>query len=506
MNMPKMTHKTTPHAAALSRRHALAAGLLLPAGLWLPGSALAVPGDDEPPAPQAPRPLALPPFSEHTLANGLAVIVAPRPGLPAVSLSLVVRAGPEADPAGKPGVAQMVAGLWPKGALRQGRPVPATDLARQAEALGSAIDARSNWGASVLGMTVTSPRLPEALALLADVLRRPLLAAAELERARSQALDGLRVTLGNPGDVAALALRRVFWGDVPHGRVAPPAAVKRITLADVQAWQARWVRPDRVALLLSGDITPEAGQALAQRLLGDWKAPAGAAPVVEAAAPRSLDSPLVLIDLPGAGQTGVAVAAPFVASGAADRRIAQVAQAVLGVGYSSRINQEVRIQRGLSYGAFATAEAFAAGGMFSAQAQTNHPTAAEVLQLLRATITGLADKPPGAAERAARQATVVGSFARRLDTNGGLSALLLGQILNGRPLADLDKVVPETMAVTAEQVQAFARQRWAAAGLRAVVVGDLSAAGPSLAALAPQALRLTMAELDLEQAGLRKPG
>ena len=87
-----------------------------------------------------------------------------------------------------------------------------------------------------------------------------------------------------------------------------------------------------------------------------------------------------------------------------------------------------------------------------------------------------------------------------------LSALLLGQILNGRPLADLDKVVSETMAVTAEQVQAFARQRWAAAGLRAVVVGDLSAAGPSLAALAPQALRLTMAELDLEQAGLRKPG
>ncbi|OYU74075.1 MAG: peptidase M16, partial [Burkholderiales bacterium PBB5] len=270
----------------------------------------------------------------------------------------------------------------------------------------------------------------------------------------------MRVTLGNPGEVASLALRRVFWGDVPHGRVAPPAAIKRLTLADLQAFQALWVRPDRVVLVLAGDITPEAGQALAQRLLGDWKAPAGVAPVVDAAPPQSLASPLVLIDLPGAGQTGVAVAAPFVATAATDRRIAQVAQAVLGVGYSSRINQEVRIQRGLSYGAFANAESFAAGGMFTAQAQTNHPTAAEVLQLLRDTVTGLASKPPGAAELAARQATLVGSFARRLDTNGGLSALLLGQILNGRPLADLDKLVPETLAVTAEQVQAFARQRW----------------------------------------------
>ncbi|OYU75921.1 MAG: hypothetical protein CFE45_32105 [Burkholderiales bacterium PBB5] len=189
----------------LSRRQALAAGLVLPSGLWLPGGARAVPGDDEPPPAQAPRPVVLPPFHEHSLANGLAVVVAPRPGLPVVSLSLAVRAGPEADPVGKPGVAQMLATLWPKGALRGGRRVSATELARQAEALGSALDTRSSWGASLLGMTVTSPRVPEALALMADVLRRPLLAAAELERARTQALDGLRVTQGNPGEVASLA-------------------------------------------------------------------------------------------------------------------------------------------------------------------------------------------------------------------------------------------------------------------------------------------------------------
>jgi zinc protease len=378
-------------------------------------------------------------------------------------------------------------------------------LARQAEALGGALNAGSTWGASTLGMTVTTPRVDEALALMADVLRRPMLAADELERARAQALDGLRVTYGSPGEVANLALRRAFWGAVPHGAVAPAAAVQRITRTDLQAFQSLWVRPDRVALVLAGDITPEAAQALAQRLLGDWRAPANAAPALPLAPPVPIAQPLVLIDMPGAGQSGVAVAAPFVASQAADRHTGLVAQAVLGGGYSARLNQEVRIKRGLSYGVMAGAEAFAPGGMFSAQAQTNHPTAAEVLGILRGEITRLADAPPAADELAARQATLAGSFARRLETTGGVSALIVGQLAQGRPLADLATHVPALLAVTPAQVQAFAKAHWASGALRAVVVGDLAAAGDSLAALSPQALRLKMADLDLEQAGLRKP-
>ena len=498
-----------PVPTMINRRGALAAALALPVG-WATlssQSARAAPGVDEPPLPQAPRPLLLPTLAQHTLDNGLTLVVAPRERLPVVSLTLLVRAGPEVDPAGQPGVAAMTAALWPKGATRGGRRVGAAELARQAEALGGALDANSSWGASTLTMTVTTQRTDEALALLVDVLRHPLLAADELERVRAQALDGLRVTLGNPGEVAALALRRSFWGDVPHGRVAPPAAVQRLQRQHLLAFQAQWVRPDRVALVLVGDITLEQGRALAQRLLGDWRAPANAlsAPTLALAAPASLASALVLIDMPGSGQSGVAVAAPFVASTAADRRIGLVANAVLGGGYSARLNQEVRIKRGLSYGAFSSAEAFAGGGMVSAQTQTNHPTAAQVLQLLRGEITRLADAPPAADELAARQATLIGSFGRRLETTAGLSALVVGQLVNGRPLADLAAHVPEIAAVTPAQVQAFARAHWAASALRAVVVGDLAAAGDSLAALAPQALRLTMAELDLERAGLRKP-
>ena len=490
-------------------RMALGAGLRLALllGAALPSAHAGTPGVDEPPVASAPRPLTLPAVQERSLANGLSVVVAPRPGLPVVSATLLVRAGAETDPADKPGLAAMTSSLWPKGAVRNGRPVPAAELARQAEALGRGLDAGSGWGASTLAMTVSTPRLDEALALMADVLRRPVLAEAELERARAQTLDGLRVTLGNPSEVAGLALRRSFWGDSAYGRVTTPASVQRLRRADLQAFQAQWVRPDRVALLLVGDITPEHGQALAQRLLGDWRAPTTPAPQLSPAAPAPAAAALLLIDMPGSGQSGVAVAAPYLGDSTADRRaryIGALASAVLGGGYSARLNQEVRIKRGLSYGASAGAESQASGGMFSARAQTNHPTAAEVLQLLRSEITRLADAPPGADELAARQATLVGGFARRLETTAGLSAQLVGQIAHGRPLAELADYAPGVLAVTPTQVQAFARQHWAAGSLRAVVAGDLAAAGDSLTSLAAPAQRVPLGELDLEQVGLRK--
>jgi zinc protease len=493
------------------RRRALVAALAAPAGLvtiGLPGPAAATPGVDEPPLPQPPRPLQLPEVVERRLDNGLVVQVAQRPGLPLVSLVLALRTGPEADPPGRSGTAEMLATLWPKGAQRGGRAVGAAELARQAEALGSPLDARSSWGLGTLAMTVTSGRAEAALALLADVLRRPLLAADELDRARAQALDALRLTLGSPGEVASLLLRRSFWGDVPQGRVAAPAALQRLAVADLRAFQATWVRPDQVALVLAGDITPEAGLALAQRLLGDWRAPATALPALALAPPKPLDSPLVLVDLPGAGQTCVAVAAPFVAQASAERRTGLVAHAVLAGGYSARLNQAVRVRRGLSYGVSGAVEALVPGGMASALAQTAHANAPEVLALLRGEVLRLADAPPSADELAARQAALVGGFGRRLETTAGLAAVLASQWAAGRPLADLAAHVPQLLAVTPAQVQDFARRHWTAGALRGVVVGDLSATGDALTATVtggPAALRLRMAEVDFEQPGLRKP-
>lgn len=470
----------------------------------------ATPGLDAPPPAQPPKPVAVPAFEQHVLPNGMGLVLAPRRGTPIVSLGLLVRAGPELDPAGRAGIAAMTAGLLTKGARRSGRAVQATELARQAEALGATLDSGSGWRASTLSMTVTTPRVPAAAALMADVLQRPLLAADELERARAQSMDGMRVTLGDPAQVAALAARRAYWGNTAYGQLVSPSSLTRMFREDIAAFHAAWYRPKHTVLVLAGDIESGPARALALKLFGNWQPPGTGLAAPEPVAPAPWPDPLLLIDIPGAGQSAVVVNAPFVPTGAADRRIGQVANAVLGGGYSARLNQEVRIKRGLSYGAFSQAETHPHAGVAQASTQTNHPTAAQVLQLMRGEMLRLADAPPSAEELAARQATLVGAFARRLETTGGLASLAISQLVQGRPLEDLGRTVDEVMAVTPGQVQAFAQMHWKSSSLRAVIAGDLKAGGESLAALlaadAPggPARRLPLDALDLDRPNLQR--
>jgi zinc protease len=475
------------------------AAALLAAALHASG---ATPGVDAPPEPAPPRPVVVPEASEQRLPNGLRVVVVPRHDVPLVTASLLVRAGPEADPPGRAGLADMTATMLAKGAQRAGRAVGASELAVQAEALGGSLASGSSWRASNVAMTVTVPKLEPALALIADVVRRPTLAAAELDRARTQALDGLRVAFSEPGQVASFALRRAYWGDSPLGAVPTPASLQRLTRDDVLAFHRRWYRPDLAVLLLAGDVTPERGLAIAQRHFGDWKPPSADRPLTTMPAVAAAAPPLVVIDMPGSGQSAVAVAGPFVATGAPDRRAAQVASAILGTGYSSRLNTEVRIKRGLSYGATAQAETHPEGGMLVAQAQTKPDTAAQVLDLLRDEIARLAREAPAGDELAARQAVLTGSFARRLESTAGLAALVTSLITQDRPLDDLQRYTPEILAVTAEQVRDAAARLWRDATLRAVIAGDAKAGGEALKAVDGRTIVVPLPQLDLERAGL----
>lgn len=464
---------------------------------------MATPGIDAPPLPGAARPIVLPPLHEQALDGGLTLVVATRRTVPLVSALLMLRAGPEADPAAQAGLAGLVATLLTKGARRGGRAVEATTLAQQAEALGGTLDGGSGWRSTTLSMTVTTPRLPQALALIADCARTPLLAAAELDRARTQALDALRVSLANPGELASMALRRLFWGDSAYGAVTTAASLGRIRAEDVAAFHRRHFRPERAVLVLAGDIEPDAAAALARTHFGGWPADRAAPVAIEHPAPRPLADAALLVNQPGSGQSAVQLALPYPPSDTTARRIAQVANTVLGGGYSARLNQEIRIRRGLSYGAGSDAESHPGGGMVAATAQTNHKNAGAVLTVMREQVASLLAAEVPEEELAARRATLIGGFGRRVESTGALAALVAGQIAQGRPLAELSRFVEDISAVTAAQVRSFAQAQWAPAGQRAVVVGDLAQAGEALAGVAGGAARrLEAAQLDLEPSGL----
>ncbi|WP_046113268.1 M16 family metallopeptidase [Aquincola tertiaricarbonis] len=483
-----------------------AAALLatLPAGAATPDDLSA------PPPAGPPHAVTVPPLHESRLDNGVNVVVAPRRGLPLVSAWLLVRVGAETDPLDRAGRADMLAALLTQGARRDGRAVSAPELARQAEALGGSLSASSGWRATSLGMTVTTPRLDAALSLMSDVLRQPTLAADEMDRLRVQAVDALKVSNSDPGSIASRVARRLYWGGSAYGGVSTEQTLQRLRRDDLQALHAQGFRPEDTLLVLAGDLTPERGLALAQQHLGSWR-PSRIAPLARRdGRPAPLAPRTVLVNLPGVGQSSVTVLAPFTSlapDDVAELRIGQVANAVLGGGYSARLNQEVRIKRGLSYGVGTSAEQHAEGGLWEASAQTDHRNAAQVAELLRAQVLGLATTPPTADELAARQATLVGGFARRLDTNAGIASLITARWASGRPLSELDRFVQEVLAVTPGQVQEFARRRWPASDLRTVVVGDFSAAPEvfdALAAADASTLRLQAGELDFGGPGLQQ--
>jgi len=454
----------------------------------------------QPPAPQAPVSLAVAAPAERTLPNGLRVIVSPDRDLPLVSANLVVEAGGAMDPAGKPGVANLTAELITKGT----RTRSATQIAQQIEALGGELDSGAGYDGSNLTLTVKSDQLDPAMAVFADVARNPAFDAEELERGRRQALDDLEVSLSDPGDLAGYAAARAVFGASPYG--APlggtQTSLKAITAADVAAYHHAVWRPDNATLILTGDITAEQGFALAQKLFGDWPKPAGAA--LPAARPNVAVAPrIIVIDLPKSGQAAVYVTRPAISRTDPAYYPTLVANNVLGGGYSARLNQEIRIKRGLSYGARASIAFRRDVGPLVAATQTKNESAAEVVDLIVTELKRLGAEPVGQAELTARQAVVIGSFGRTLETTEDYAALLGNLSLYGIDRGEVGRYVSNVQAVTPAQVQAAGREVFDPSTASIIVAGDAAIFLPALKAKYPNVEVIKATDLNLDSATLR---
>ena len=212
-------------------------------------------------------------------------------------------------------------------------------------------------------------------------------------------------------------------------------------------------RPSQATLVFSGDVTPAEARALADEAFGDWR-DAGPAPAAIDKAGQTLAPRVVVIDQPGAGQAAVVAAIRGVSRTDADFFPLTVGNTLLGGGYSSRLNQKIRIEKGLSYGAGSALGARAETGVFTASTQTKNESATEVVELMLAEIGKLGDAPATEAELAPRRATLIGAFGRSLETVDGLGGLVANLGLYDLPMSDLADYAGRVRAVTPQQVEA----------------------------------------------------
>ena len=454
-----------------------------------------------PPVAGAPVAPVLPSPVVKTLANGLRVIVAKSSDLPLITADLTVRGGSGADPAGLAGVSSLTAELLTEGTKTR----TATQVAAATEALGANLEAGSGWEASSLTLSIIADKAPQGLAIMADVAENPTFKADELERVKAEALDGLSVSLQRPGAVAGFAAPTVIYAGSGYGHVASgtPGSLPKITRDSLVKTHAAYWRPDNAILVLTGDLTPEQGFALAETAFGGWVRPAGAAPAPikgpTGYAPRNL-----IIDLPGAGQAAVVVVKPAILRSDPRYYAGLVANGVLGGGYSSRLNQEIRIKRGLSYGAGSSLSPRAAIGGFSANVQTKNESAAQVVTLIKEELARLGDTPASTGELAARKSVLVGDFGRDLGTSEGLGGILGNLAIYGVPLDEIQVFTSKIEAVSAADVQAFSKTMLDPAQTSVIVVGDAKTFGGTVKAVLPGAVEIPVSQLDLDSPTLVK--
>jgi len=455
-----------------------------------------------PPPPAQPRAVNFPRPVEKTLANGLRVIVIEREGAPLVAGQLLIKTGGEADPAELAGLSNMAADLITKGTEKRS----ATQIAEAIEALGGSLDSSARWDGSRIGLNVISSKIDPALDILADVARRPTFKEEEVERLRQQTLDDLTVELGEPSAIARYVASRVVFGDAPYGKPlgGTTESIARITRGDIAQYHARYYRPDNAILVLGGDIKPANAFRLAQQYFGDWKKPATPLPSTLSVPAKGNAQPrVIVVDKPDAGQAAVLVARTGINRQDPDYFIGLVANSVLS-GYSGRLNQEIRIKRGLSYGAGSSLDARREVGPFSATAQTKNVSAAEVAELLMGEVSRLTREPVPDVEMTPRKAVVVGNFARNLETAAGLVNQVGSLALYGISFDEINRYIGNVQKITAGDLQRFASSRLGASGTSIVIVGNAKDFLPALRKQYATVEVIPVAELDLNTALLRK--
>ncbi|MFL6248537.1 MAG: M16 family metallopeptidase [Thermoanaerobaculia bacterium] len=423
-----------------------------------------------PPPPAAPRDPKLPQPVEKVLANGLRVIVIPKHDIPLVAARLLVKTGGAADPRGKAGLAELTATVLTKGTKTQS----AEQIARGVEALGATLAANARWDSSTIDTSVMSSNLPKALDFVADVARNATFAKDEFERERDQTLDALQVDLRQPRTLGGAVMSRLIFGEAPYGSTlnGTPASIKNIKRDDLVAFHRLHYIPQNAVLVLAGDVKADAAFALAEKSFGGWRR--GTTEVAPAAhRPNSAGPRVVVIDMPDAGQASVTVGRPGIRRTDPAYMQALVTNSILGGGYSSRLNQEIRIKRGLSYGAGSSFDPRVEVGPFTARTETKNESAAEVASILVAEVNRLAAADVPDTELTPRKAALIGDFAQSLETTSGIVDAISALALYGLPLSDINRYISGVQSVTAEQVRKFAGTNLAGQP-NVVIVGNSS--------------------------------
>lgn len=425
------------------------------------------------------RPLDVKPPERFRLPNGIDVLLVERHSLPFVEMRLVLDGGSGDDPAGKEGLAALSMDLLSAGTTTLDRVAFAEALAD----LGAEITPYAGLERLAVSMNTLSRNLDPTLDLLADLLLRPALAEAELEKNRKQAIAAVQKAKGAPGSVANRLRRGVVFGPShPLGRVSGEASLAGITRDDCRRWLEARLRPQGARLYVVGDVTKaQLLEKLPARLAGWTGRPA---PVTRGVPPAPPRGKIFVVDMPGAPQSSVAILHPGPTRQAPDWVETTLVANILGGDFTSRINMNIREKNGYAYGARGRFDYLHAGSIFSAGGSIRTDATAAAIEEIFREIDGIRTAPVTAEEIEREKSAEILGLPGRFDTGSSTLATWEELVEFGLPADTWTRHADRVKRATPAGLLAAAKKHIAPASAKILVVGDASKVMPKLVELA----------------------
>jgi zinc protease len=436
------------------------------------------------PQPGEERAFALPEVIRRPLQNGLRVWTVEYRDLPVLSFVLLLSCGSADDPAGRQGLAALTADMLDEGSGSRS----ALDMEDALSRLGAQMDTEVGSDAAVLSLLTLSRHGDAALGLLADMVARPRLSDEDFDRVRQLRLTRLGQLRDVPPVVADRLLTRLLYPAHPYGHLPLGLAstLKTVTPEEVRAFHARAWRPSRLTLIAVGDASHDRLMESAERAFGWWTPggdvtePGTGAPLAPPPGPAAR---LVIVDRPGAAQSELRIGQVAVPRVTPDYHALLVLNAILGGQFVSRLNMNLREDKGYTYGARSGFDFRRSSGPFTVQAAVQTTATAESVHEILAEIGAIGgDRPATDEEVDLARSSLTRGYPRNFETAGQVARGLAQLALYGLPDDTFLSFVPSVNAVDVEAVTRAAA-RIDPAKMTVALVGDRASVEAPLAGL-----------------------
>ena len=399
----------------------------------------------------------LPEPEKFVLKNGITVFYHKSSELPLISFRLFLRgAGSAQEPTALEGVANLTARLLTKGTAR----LDADAVAEAVDFMGASFAISASDEYASLSADGLAGNFPKLLEIAADCLTAPSFKEDEFEKERKTRLDSLKAVKDSPAAAVRNYFTKAYFGTHPLGHLTggTEASLSKITLADVKSYYQKYYTPAKGLAAVVGDIDKATAEKLLNAAFGGWKGAGNIAASGLPALPKPAGVKLLLVDKPDATQAYWVMGAPGYALGAKITPEAAVMNTLFGGRFTSWLSTELRIKRGLTYGASSNVQTYRIGGVFSASSYTRNDKIGEMLAIALDLLKKARSEGFSAEEIESARNYIQGQFPPTLETNGAKANAYVRLTFFNLGFDYYDKYLAGVQAVTPAMAKSAAAQ------------------------------------------------